>query len=142
MPATDHHQKKIKASVRHVHLGDPRVRQDAASSTHSTGRPGVRLTPASKLQGDPSIEFQPPSDEGKDMKDRAEFPLAAVLSVEGGSSFFSFSEQELSPLQVIQILLDREEDAKHVCRLDQPANRADGLCARVLMDDVFSLFFV
>ena len=46
-----------------------RVRQDAASSTHSTGRHRERLTPAPKSQGDTSIDLQPLSDEGKQMKD-------------------------------------------------------------------------
>ena len=45
------------------------MREDVASSTHSTGRLGVRLTPATKPQADPSIDFRLPSDEGKDMKD-------------------------------------------------------------------------
>ena len=46
----------------------PRVREDAANSTHGTWRPGVCLTPMPKPQRDPTIDFQPPSDEGKDMK--------------------------------------------------------------------------
>ena len=34
------------------------MREDVASSTHSTRRPGVRWTPATKPPGDPSINFQ------------------------------------------------------------------------------------
>ena len=49
-------------------------------------------------------------------------------------------EQEVSLFQVIQVLLDREEDAKNVCRLDHLPSYADGLCACVQMDDVFSSF--
>ena len=47
----------------------PRVREDAASSTHRTVGPGVRLIPVLEAQGDPSIDFQPLSDEGEDVKD-------------------------------------------------------------------------
>ena len=64
-----HHQRKIKARVRHVHLGDPANVKMPQHSTHSTERPGVRLTPPQKPQGEPSIDFEPLSDEGKDMKD-------------------------------------------------------------------------
>ena len=64
-----HHSKKeIKASVRQVHLGDPAyVKMLQAAPT--ARRLGVRLTPAPKPLGDPSIAFQPSSDEGEDMKD-------------------------------------------------------------------------
>ena len=46
-------------------------------------------------------------------------------SVEGGSCFFSLFlfAQEVSLLHVTQVLLDREEDAKNVCRLDQLADK-------------------
>ena len=43
-------------------------------------------------------------------------------------------------LQFIQVLLDREEDANNVCRLDQLENRDDGLRADVEVDAVFSSF--
>ena len=63
-----HPRPKTKARGRQVRFG-ARAREDVASSTHNTGRPVVRLTPSSKPQGDPSIDFRPPSDEGEDMKD-------------------------------------------------------------------------
>ena len=44
------------------------MREDAAVSTHSTERPRVRLTLVLKPQGDPSIDSQPPTDEGEDVK--------------------------------------------------------------------------
>ena len=69
MSSTDSSLNKIMARVRQVHLGDHHVREDTASSINSTGRSGERLTPAPKSQGDPSMDLQPPSDEGKDMKD-------------------------------------------------------------------------
>ena len=45
------------------------MREDAETSAHSTGRPGVRLTPAPKCGGDPSIESQTLRDEERDTKD-------------------------------------------------------------------------
>ena len=60
----------------------------------------------------------------------------AVLSVDGENLCISLFEQEVCPLQVIQVLLDREEDANNVCRLNQLANCADGLRARVEMDAI------
>ena len=51
---------------------------------------------------------------------------------------FLVFEQQVSPLQVIQVLLDRKEDANNVCRRDQLATNADGQCARVEINDVFS----
>ena len=66
-----------------------------------------------------------------------------ILSIEGGSCFvslFPLYEQQVSIWHVIQVLLDGEEDAKNVCRLDQIANGARGLCARVDVDDVLSFF--
>ena len=44
---------------------------------------------------------------------------------------FTLLEQKVSLLHVMQVRLDRQEDAMMVCRLDQLANHADGLCARV-----------
>ena len=46
-----------------------RVREGAETSAHNTGRLRVRLTPAPKFREDPSIEFQTPSNENKDLKD-------------------------------------------------------------------------
>ena len=54
-------KRKHKAQSSSCSSWRPRVREDAVRSTHSTGRPGVRLTPAPKPQGDPSIDFQPPT---------------------------------------------------------------------------------
>ena len=69
MPSPDSQPKANKGQSSSTSSWRPRVREDAASSTHSTGRPGVRLTPAPQPQGDPSRGFQPPSHEGEDMKD-------------------------------------------------------------------------
>ena len=43
-------------------------------------------------------------------------------------------------LQVIQVLLDREEDAKNVCRLGQLSKCDDGICDRVGVDVVVSSY--
>ena len=59
-----------------------------------------------------------------------EVSLAAVLPVDG-RSFFSGFEREISLLLVILVVLDREEEAENVHRLDHLENRADGLRARV-----------
>ena len=73
----------------------------------------------------------------------AGFPTATVPLVEGGSFlFFSTFEQKVSLLQVIQIISDREQDATNVCRLQQLGNCAEGLCARVEMNAMFTSFFV
>ena len=69
MPSTDSLPKENNGLSLSSSSWGPRVRVDAASSTHSTERHGARLTPAPKRQGGPSIDFQTPSDEGKDMKD-------------------------------------------------------------------------
>ena len=44
------------------------MRDDAEASVHSTGKPVVRLTQGSKVREDPSMEFQPLSNEEKDIK--------------------------------------------------------------------------
>ena len=44
------------------------VREDAASSSHNTGRPGVKSKPAPKFREDFWIEFQTLSSEDKDLK--------------------------------------------------------------------------
>ena len=49
------------------------------------------------------------------------------------SLFLCLFEQEVSLLQVIQVLLDRAVDAKNLRRLDQLAKCAAGLCDRVEM---------
>ena len=54
--------------------------------------------------------------------------------------FFLLFEQEVSLLQVIQVLLYREEDAENVCRLNQLANLAEELRARVEVNAVMSFF--
>ena len=57
-----------------------------------------------------------------------------------GRSFGLF-EQDVSLLQGIQELTDREDDAHKVCRLQQIAGRADGLRARLEVDAVSSPIF-
>ena len=69
MPSTDSQPKENKCQSSSRSSWRSTVREDSASSTHSTERPWVRLTPAPKPQGDPLIDFQSPSDEGKDTKD-------------------------------------------------------------------------
>ena len=70
-----------------------------------------------------------------------------IFSTEGRSScqgrkflvhFFSSFEKDVSLLQLVQVLLDREEDAMNVCWLDC----ADELRAGVELDAVFSPLFV
>ena len=43
---------------------------------------------------------------------------------------------------MLQVILDREEDAKDVCRLDQLAEHADGLRNRAVVVAVFPPFFL
>ena len=76
------------------------------------------------------------------------FPLiagvlpAAFLPVKGkvAVSLFLCVRAWVFLWQIIHVLLDRQEDSKNVCRLDQVANYADWLHARVKVDVVFSFF--
>ena len=55
-----------------------------------------------------------------------------------GAAFLRFDEDRFP--HVVHVLGDGEEGAQVVCRLDQLANDADGLRARVDMDVVFYPF--
>ena len=70
MLSTDSPPKENEGKSSTSSSGRPRAREVAAISTHSSPRPGVGLTPAPKPQGDPSIVFQPPGDNGNDPKAR------------------------------------------------------------------------
>ena len=58
-----------------------------------------------------------------------------------GDAFLRFDEGFLWLWHVVHVRRDGDEDAKVVCRLDQLANHADGLRARVAMDVVVSPTF-
>ena len=66
--------------------------------------------------------------------------LKPLLSPYVQGSLSSLFEQKVSLVQATQALLDCEEDAKNVCRLDQLAKYAHGLRARVETDAILSPF--